>query len=542
MSDTDVSVVLNMHREAPYLRATLLSLDACAQTARDAGLRCELVAVFDRADALTRQVFEATSMTGFEACVMVDVDVGSLGLARNAGVKAASGEFIWTADGDDLVSQNAIVELHGTATANGQANCAVFMNYLVAFGNKFLVGKYYDSSYLTIADYVWHHPYISRIFVRRTVFKNHGFSDLRLTSGFAYEDWDFLVRLRYEGFRFLIASGTVFFYRQRADSLLRQADSMSAQMIPHSSFLEPGWFNSELEREKRAIANWVDFVEERQRTNLIDYAKELISSPPLIEAVMDANRLDPEVDPAQIANSPSYSPVPWHEDHLGFRLAEAYRLIGSEKYTDFVILPSLNPGRFEDYILQILQKISDNVPQSNTLVICCEPSQRHMWMERLPPQAILLDTYNAFPTLSDGDRDRLVVRLLLAASLAKSRLHLGPSISSRRLIETYGSILLDHFSAYFYRINPEFIDWNGWLLEPPAAMSLLRKHASEFEKVICDAECIAVSDKARIGLPLGNYVVIPPVDHDSASVQDDLMTSRVIEAFSLGTRSGIYGR
>ena len=52
----DVSVVLNIHREANYIRTTLLSLGHCAHFARNFGIKCELVAVFDRSDDETREI------------------------------------------------------------------------------------------------------------------------------------------------------------------------------------------------------------------------------------------------------------------------------------------------------------------------------------------------------------------------------------------------------------------------------------------------------------------------------------------------------
>ena len=57
MRKIDVSVVLNMHREALYLRPTLLSLDACANEAKNAGINVELIAVFDRPDQDTLKSF-----------------------------------------------------------------------------------------------------------------------------------------------------------------------------------------------------------------------------------------------------------------------------------------------------------------------------------------------------------------------------------------------------------------------------------------------------------------------------------------------------
>lgn len=60
----------------------------------------------------------------------MEIDVGSLGLARNAGIELAEGEFVWTADGDDLVSSNAIVELVNTARNHPHPNVVVFVEFL----------------------------------------------------------------------------------------------------------------------------------------------------------------------------------------------------------------------------------------------------------------------------------------------------------------------------------------------------------------------------------------------------------------------------
>ena len=63
MNHIDVSIVLNMHREALFLRPTLRSLDACAIEAAKHGISVELVAVFDRADADTIEAFHSTQLS-----------------------------------------------------------------------------------------------------------------------------------------------------------------------------------------------------------------------------------------------------------------------------------------------------------------------------------------------------------------------------------------------------------------------------------------------------------------------------------------------
>src|SRR5574337_1593355 len=83
MDPIDVTVVLNMHQEALLLAPTLHSLQRCAETARQRGISVELVAVFDRADDATREVFHSVELLAFCRVEVVEVSVGSLGLARN---------------------------------------------------------------------------------------------------------------------------------------------------------------------------------------------------------------------------------------------------------------------------------------------------------------------------------------------------------------------------------------------------------------------------------------------------------------------------
>lgn len=99
---------------------------------KNAGINVELIAVFDRPDQDTIEVFKETPLKAFEQIKTTTIDVGSLGLARNAGIDLAEGEFVWTADGDDLVSRNSIVELVKTARSHPHPKVAVFVDYLAA--------------------------------------------------------------------------------------------------------------------------------------------------------------------------------------------------------------------------------------------------------------------------------------------------------------------------------------------------------------------------------------------------------------------------
>jgi len=518
MNKVDVSVVLNMHREAPYLRPTLLSLNACALEARRSGLVVELVAVFDCADEATREVFRDTTLNGFDNIKAVDVSVGSLGLARNAGVERADGEFVWTADGDDLVSSNAIVALVKTARNHPHPNVAVFIEFLAAFGESFHVVRYFGSEWLTAADVVYQHPFVSRIFIRRAAFEALRYLDLKLTTGFAYEDWDFNVRLLASGFDFKTAPDTVFFYRQRNNSLLKQANALSAKIIPQSPLFEPQRYCSEMSRARERVGDWSVFVRERHAICQRHFAHELFASEELKGYVADAAKLDPEVEPLRIEESGSYCPIPWDSAHWGFQLEKLFRLVGIQPFDTVVLLPWLKPGGAEKYILQILHELKAAGAADRVLVLSGESASSHEWIKQLPEGSVFIDIFNAFPMLNNADRDAMVARLLLAVTPRYARLHIKASVFAHRIMNGYGSVLSSHFKTVYYRFCDESYAWYGQRLTMACGVNFLRKHLSSIDLMVSDCDAIAKSDLASMGACENKYHTI----YAKCSVRDQI--------------------
>jgi glycosyltransferase involved in cell wall biosynthesis len=508
MSKIDVSVVLNMHREALYLRPTLFSLDACAVEAQKSGLVVQLVAVFDRADAATLETFRTTPLHGFAAVKTVEIDVGSLGLARNAGIELAEGEFVWTADGDDLVSRNAIVELVNAARNHPHPNVVVFIEFLAAFGEQYYVVRYAGSEWLTAADFAYQHPFVSRIFVRRSAFASLRYLDLKVTTGFAYEDWDLNCRLFAAGFDFKVAPQTVFFYRQRANSLLKQANAMSANMIPHSPLFEPRIFLEKMMEAREDVGDWPVFVEARRRFFERNFARELLATEKLVFDIIEAIALDPEVDPARIEAAGSYCHIPWDPHHWGFQLESFYRLIGSQSFDDVLLLPWLKPGGAEKYILQILDQIHATRPRGRLLVLSGESASQHEWTSKLPERSVFVDVFNAFPTLSEADRNAMVVRGLLAVSKKNARLHIKASHFSHRLMDGYGAVLSSQFKVVYYRFCDEIILWHGKNFRSHWGTNFLRRQLANIDLLICDCKKMAENDLTSLGAVARKYQTI----------------------------------
>ena len=504
MTDIDVSIVLNMHREALFLAPTMYSLEKCVLEARAEGLKVELIAVFDRADEATRLAFAEHDLSAYERVEAVEVDVGSLGLARNAGIERATGEYIWTSDADDLVSSNAIVALYRTARARGHGKVAVFLEYLCAFGEQYHNVRYISAEFLTAADFALQHPFVSRIFVHRSTFQTLRYDDLRVTSGFAYEDWYFNCELRAQGYELLIAPDTVIFYRQRVGSLLRQANAASVRLIPHSRLFDVEVILKDMQECRRRVGNWSEFIAARRAIFDADNTALLMGSETLLGYLRDANRIEPEIELARVESAGSYSPMPWRADHWGMQLEQFYRMIGDDGFTDVVLLPWLNAGGAEKYMLQVLAEIAAAQPHARFLVLSGEACARNEWVGRLPRNSVFLDVYNTFPTLENSDRDAMVIRALLAVIKHGARLHVKSSVFSHRLLDAYGPVLSSHCRIVYYRFSDGVYRWRAETLRGPWGAQVLRRHLPGFWRVLTDCDAIVQSDRLILG-PVDKY-------------------------------------
>lgn len=504
----NVSVVLNMHREAVYLRPTLFSLDACAAAAARAGISVELVAIFDRADQDTLDVFHQTPLKHFSQVKTAEIDVGSLGLARNAGVKLAEGEYIWTADGDDLVSDNSIVQLTRTVRNYANKKVIVFVDFYVAFGDDYHTARYFDSSLLTAADFAFQHPFVSRIFAQRVAFEEQPYQDLKLSTGFAYEDWDLNCQFYAKGYELLVAPDTVIFYRQRANSLLKQANSTSARLIPHSSLFEPSEFCAQMDKSRKQHTDWSAFLLKRECLHRRNFAQEFWQLQPMRQHVFSAARLDPELQPHLVATASSYCPVPWNQKHWGFELESFYKMTGTTGFTDVVLLPWLKPGGAEKYILQILEKLGTQGLSKKILVVSGQSASSHEWVAKLPGTAVFIDLHNSFPSLSDSDRCDLLVRAILAISSEGARLHLKASEFAHNVMERYGAALKKWMQPVYYRFCDDATVYDSVQLRSAWGTQHLRKQLPHITILVSDCMHTVSVDTNVMGTPAAKHHVI----------------------------------
>lgn len=137
----DLSVILTLHNEGLLAHVTMKSIEQYLSMAQKRGFECEVLLVFDCASSETWRVAQNCTKTlrGLRVTIL-DAQNKDLGLPRNAGVQASSGEYIAICDGDDYYSQNWFASALTTqrmAPAAEYNRLILHPEYVVSFGAHF---------------------------------------------------------------------------------------------------------------------------------------------------------------------------------------------------------------------------------------------------------------------------------------------------------------------------------------------------------------------------------------------------------------------
>lgn len=513
----DVSVILNIHRESGYVLRTLRSLDEAASFARHEGIHSELIVVLDRADELTCNVTKSAICYGFETVRYIEADHGSLGPARNTGIAVAIGKYLWTADADDLASYNCIAAMYAMAEAT--PGSVVFPEYLIAFGESYFGIKFFDDFLVDAADIIYGHGYNARMFLCRDLFKDLQFADVRLSPGFAYEDWHLNCELKARGFRFLVAPQTILYYRKRKGSLCSEADAISTRQIPDSTLHKPEVLQRcvALENSQRTGDEWLAGRARARQNNPIH---ELLADPVCMELTYAAIRVDPCINLRLIEDCGTWWTNVFPDRHWGHDYVTACSIVGSGGFSDIVLVPWLSSGEEEGFILKVLHSLAGEAESFRCLIISGEAAAAHNWVGELPAGSVFLDVFNEFPSLDDNARDQLVLRLVLAVGEKAARIHLQDSSFVRRWFSRFSPCLGDFKSAY-YRFGDERICRSGSWVTLGNGLQFISSEIDRLAMVITDNQKVIEGDIRILGVGAEKwrrvYAAVPTHSPDQTS-------------------------
>ena len=362
MTSSHLSVVLNVHREAPYLMRTLLSLQEAVDFAASYGLSTELVVVLDRPDERTSRWVAGFDFATFAAHRVISVSNGSLGPSRNDGVAAASSDFIMTCDADDLISFNMVATMYLKAQEVG-SNALVFPHYILAFGDNPHLAEYFGDGVYSKLAFMSYHPFMSRVLAHRTAFLDSPYVDVSLSDGFAFEDWHFNATAVARGLTLHVAPATVLYYRQRHSGLLKAANAVSVNQIPASLLHQPEVYRSRCAIDYARFRNG-----ETPGRPGTEIRTAFLGNRMILEASRAANMIDAAIDISLVEHRPALSNLDGALD-LGAAYYEVSGLLMGRTFTDVVLLPFLTTGGGEKYILSVLDALAELDPDRNFLVM-----------------------------------------------------------------------------------------------------------------------------------------------------------------------------
>lgn len=470
----DISIVLNLHNEVSFLRRTFESLAQAARYAKFHGLTIELVVVLDNAEKNTKEWAFNYHYRDYDNYKIIEVSNGSLGLSRNDGIKVASGEYITTADGDDLISYNILKASYDVVLREG-GKIIVCPEYVYSFGNNHYLQIYTGSQEALNILLFGGNNYVSRIFCHRSVFEDIQYIDARGELK-AFEDWHFNCEAVSHGFEFRIAPDTMLFYRQRQNSIMTTAKN---KIIPFSNYFQPNVFVSLCAENYKEVngRKWLDVKPVALLRN------KVLSSYKLLELISAANNIDPSIDFEQL-KSTAIGHNRAGPAAAGCAYFEIAQKVENHTFTDVVLMPFIARGGAEKYIFNLVKSLRYIDNNRRILVLSGQNFPSHE-KRLLPDNAVFIDLYEICKRWEINDINLVTLRLIQAVA-STALLHIKPCDYAFNFYSKFG-LELDNPVVFYYFLEG-VADNKGIQLKQGANFNFLSENLNKINYVISDHE------------------------------------------------------
>ncbi len=220
--DVDLSVLLTLHSETLVAGPTLKSIEAAIALVEQEGFIVERLLGLDSVSPDCRGYIDQAP---FDLWLAHETSFHDQGRVRNHLVDLSNGRWIAIMDGDDLCSENWLVEAMRLLRDKSNQRAIVHPELNWVFdGAQYVYINPASSSPLFSRRVMTTSNYFDAICVGpRTAWIETPYKDRDVENGFAFEDYQWAVETTWKGWMHLVAKDTIIFKRRRDSSQTHEA-------------------------------------------------------------------------------------------------------------------------------------------------------------------------------------------------------------------------------------------------------------------------------------------------------------------------------
>ena len=233
MSGIDLTVAVTAHSESLVAGPTMTSAERAIALAEAEGMRVERLLGLDACTPQARAYFAQPGLAAWERHDFVFRDQGQ---TRNALAGRARGRWLAFLDGDDLFSENWLVEaarlLARAETEGARVIVHPELNWQFDAGASVILKPAQDDPLFSPYYFAVTNYYDALCAAPRQVWLDHPYAHRAVRDGFAYEDWQWGIETMAAGWHHVAARDTIIFKRRRDASQIHESKAHSSMIRP----------------------------------------------------------------------------------------------------------------------------------------------------------------------------------------------------------------------------------------------------------------------------------------------------------------------